>query len=156
MDMDHLLENPSPKYCLSKGEKAYIASDNAHGGRTWSGEIERDTQIDGRHHYVFKYLSPEEPGIEMTVRVPVCHVFTDLESLHTARGSDWSVQDAMVRKACSTVKGLVAFLLSRAELQENERRVILDIIEDAEIPDTELYHGEEDTDKEGGGSTCRS
>lgn len=156
MDMNHLLENPSPKYCLSKGEKAYIASDNAHGGRTWPGEIERTTQIDGRWHYVFKYLSPEEPGIEMTVRVQACNVFTDLESLHDARGSDWSVQDAMVRKACGTVKGLVAFLLSRAELPENERRVVLDIIEDAELPDNTLCKTDDNDKEDGDDKECRS
>lgn len=154
--MEHLLENPSPKYYLGAGEKAYIASDNAHGGKTLHGKIVRATEINGQYHYVVKYLSPEEPGMEMTVRVPVCNVFTDMESLAVARGSDWSVQDAMVRQSCRTAKGLVAFLLSRAVLTENERRAVMGIVENAEIPDTELYHGEEDTDKEGDCDTCRS
>lgn len=150
--MEHLLENPNPKYYMGAGDKAYIASDNAHGGKTWAGEIERTVELDGQHHYVIKYLSPEEPGVEMTVRVPICHVFTDLKSLYAVRGSDWSVQDAMVKNACRTVKGLVAFLLSRAALPENERRVILDIVEDAELPDMELYK----TDEERSVDKCRN
>lgn len=121
--MERLLKNPSPKYYLGAGEKAYAATDNAHGGEIFCGTV---VGAAGESGYRFRYLSPDNPGVVLEQPLPAENLFPDMASVETTRKNDRSVQDRAVRNACSTPEKLVAFLLGRAGLPEGELEIVVE------------------------------
>lgn len=143
--MERLLKNPEPMYWANRGDKCYAAVDNLHGGETYEGYIDGKRTVDGKDGYVFKYMSQDTPGIELSQDIAAENLFKSLEAVEKARRLDRSVQEDAVRKACATPQKLVAFLVSRAGLPEGERRMVLEqayALGLAERPENES--GEED------------
>lgn len=124
--MERLLVNPEPMYWSDRGDKCYAAVDNAHGGETYEGYIDGKRTIDGKDGYVFKYMSQDAPGMELSADVPAENLFKSLEAVEKARRLDRSVQEEAVKRACATPQKLIAFLLSRAGLPEGERAMVLE------------------------------
>ncbi len=124
--MQKLLVNPDPKYYMSRGQQCWAASDNAHGGECFQGYVDGKTRVDDKEAYVFRYMPPDSPGLELTEKVPAENLFPDLASVEAARRNDRSVQEKAVRDACGTVKSLAGFLLSRADLCAMEREIVLE------------------------------
>ncbi len=130
----HFLANPSPKYYMGNGEQAYAAMDNAHGGHVYCGKIVgRTMDVNDRAGYRFRYMSPVDPGVEREVTLTAADLFPDLTSIENARKNDRSVQDMAIRSACDTTKKLVAFLIGRANLQENELAIIQEQIQNLNL-----------------------
>lgn len=124
--MERLLKNPKPLYWMDRGDRCYAAVDNLHGGETYEGYVDGKRDVDGKDGYVFKYMSHDAPGIELTQDIAAENLFKSLDDVEAARRLDRSVQEDAVRRACATPQKLVAFLLSRAGLPEGERRMVLE------------------------------
>lgn len=132
----HFLSNPSPKYYMGNGEHAYAAMDNAHGGHVYCGKIVGRAMADNdRAGYRFRYMSPIDPGVELEVTLTAADLFPDMTSIENARKNDRSVQDMAIRSACATKKKLVAFLVGRANLQENELAIVQEQIQNLNLSD---------------------
>lgn len=128
MNIKHLLETPSPHYCMGRGDKCYLVMDAAHGGAVFPAEIICPTLIgpDNADAYKISYREQTPPYATFEGVFPVVRVFADLDDVDAGKRKDTSVREAATTSACSDATGLVLFLLDRADLRPEERRAAID------------------------------
>lgn len=123
--MEFALTNPNPPHCLSKDDPCYIAINNIGGGDTIKATIIRSTILHNKNAYTLTYRQPIEPYGQIQAIVPVTQIFKTLNDANEARKTDMSAQNEAIARACSNPVGLVLFLLSRAELSQDEEAAVI-------------------------------
>ena len=127
--MECALINPNTKYCLEKGAKCYVAVDNVRGGETITAVITGSCQVEFRgmlhEGYKIRYEKSDPPYGSVEIEIPKIQVFDTLEAVAAARKADRSMQLHSIERSCCSPEGLVRFLLSRAELDEDEKAAVL-------------------------------
>lgn len=116
--MQNIIKTEDPKYYLERGDKLYLAVDNAHGGATIVATVTGLTvqQPGNRNGYHIKYQNNMPPYDTVEDVALADEVFTSLEDVAKARTKDNSVQMRKIAEICATPTGLVHHLLAHTEL----------------------------------------
>lgn len=130
--MEGLLVSDDARYHLDAGVKIYIAFDNMHGGYTAPGVVTGKALLDGRDAYRIEFYTPGSFVREEAV-VYVDRVFVTLVDVARVRKSDDSVELNTIREVCSTNQGLIAFLLSRANVTVREYKVVEEVLKESGV-----------------------